>query len=330
MGIETALLAAGAAGSLAGGVGGLMNASSGAGAARAQNDVAFRNYYMQQRLAQLQEEMARAGTTNARGDRTEYVPGVGWVERPTEQTRGIIAASDNEERRRLTEDATRGRLRREDNYTRQVRDGQDADAIMGGMRTGEQTPDDLRAAMIEAGVARAVSGSNDMRRRIGMVSLRSGTGGEQALAQIGRNAMDDTRTAIADARLNAPSEFQSRRNERVNPRINQYQTLVSRASAPDDVQFQPTTLDEGLGQTLRGRMNMAPQGIGSAMSVSAPNVQYREDRTPVAMDSLGQYLVGLNRMGTRNGWWEGGGGKPQTRTAGNTDWRGSTDANTFY
>lgn len=305
MGIETALLAAGAAGSLAGGVSGLMNAGTGASAARAQNDIAFRNYYMQQRLARLQEEMATAGSTNARGDRTEYVPGVGWVERPTEQTRGIIAASDNEERRRLTEDATRGRLRREDNYTRQVRDGQDADAIMGGIRTGQQTPDDLRAAMIEAGVARAVSGGDDMRKRIGLVSLRQGTGGQEALARIGRNAMGDTRTAIADARLNAPAEYQERRSARVNPRLNQYQALVSRASAPDDVQFQPTNLDEGLGQTLRSRMNMAPQGIGSAMNVDTPRIGSTENRTPVALDSLGQYLVGLNRMGTRNGWWGG-------------------------
>ena len=329
MGIETALLAAGAAGSLAGGAAGLMNAGTGAAAARAQNDIAFRNYYMQQRLARLQEEMARAGTTNSRGDRTEYVPGVGWVERPTETTRGIIAASDNEERLRLAQDAPRARMRREDNFTRQTREGQEADAILGGMRTGQQTPDDLRAAMIEAGVARAMSGANDMRGRIGLVSLRSGTGGQEALASLGRNAMRDTRTAIAEARLEAPSEYQSRRAARVNPRLNQYQSLVARASAPDEVQFQPTNLDEGLGQALRSRMNMAPQALGAAMNVDAPNVAFREDRTPVALDSLGQYLVGLNRLGTRNGWWGSNTTQP-TRTAGNNDWRGSTDPNVFF
>lgn len=324
----TIAMLGGAAASGIGALGGIANGRAASAAANAQNDIAFRNFYMQQRLAQLQEQMATAGTTNARGDRTMYVPGVGWVERPTEQTRGIIAASDNEERRRLAEDAIRGRMRREDNYARQLRDGQDADAIMGGIRTGEQTLDDLRAAMIEAGVARAVSGGNDMRRRIGMVSLRSGTSGEEALATIGRNAQMDTRTAIADARLNAPSEFQQRRSERVNPRINQYQALRASASAPDDVQFQPTQLDQGLGAALRSRMNMAPQALGSAMGVQSPNVQFREDRTPVGIDSLGQYLQGLARMGKREGWFGAGadatrGARPSGGTA--TNWGNYAD-----
>jgi peptide deformylase len=70
------------AGSSAAGVGlGALQAGQAQRAANVQNDLAMRQFYINRRIAQQQEEMARAGTRNARGDVTEYVPGVGWVER---------------------------------------------------------------------------------------------------------------------------------------------------------------------------------------------------------------------------------------------------------
>ncbi len=298
------------AASSAAGVGmGVMNAQQGAAASRVQNDIAMRRFYQQQRLAALQEEMATASTRNARGDVTEYVPGVGWVERPSDTTRGLTTASDQEARLRLTQDLPRDRRLREADAPRKYNEGALADATLGGMNEGQQSVEDLRSALISAGVARATGGNEDMRKRIGLVSLRSGTGGQEALAKLGRQGMADTRTAIADAKLEAPSEFNNRRNARVNPRLNQYMSLVSRASSPSGVQFQPTNLDERLSDTTRSRSNMAPQSLGSAMSLDAPPIAFREDRTPVALDSLGQYLLGLGVMARR----EGLGGQPGSR-----------------
>jgi len=313
--------------SAAGAVGGLMSARAGADAAATSNDIAMRNYLQQRRLAMLQEEMAQAGTVNARGDRTQYVPGVGWVERPSERTRSIIDASDNEERLRLALDAPRSRARREDNAVRQRREGQVADSILAGLNVGRETPDELRAALIERNIARAVSGADDMRRRIGMQGLRTGQMSEQTLAQLGRNRIADRRTAIAEARVDAPEMFQERRANRVNPRLNQYNVMASRASAPDDVPYQPTQLAENLAGVLRSRMNMAPQAIGSAMNVDTPRIQSTESRMPVALDSLGQFLRSAGTQGQRNNWWGLGGG---SRTAGNADWRGSVAPNVFF
>jgi hypothetical protein len=281
----------------AGAIGGLMNSRSSAAASRAQNDIAFRNYYMQQRLARLQEQMATAGNTDARGNVTEYVPGVGWVSRPTAETQGIIRASDNEERLRLTTDAVRGRMQREGNFTRQLNEGAAADATLASQDVGQQSLPSLRSAMIERGVAGAMSGANDMRRRIGLVGIRSGTGQQRAIAQLGRQGMQDTRTAIAEARLNAPSEYVERRAARVGNNLNQYGALASRATAPDGVAFAPQQITAGLDASMRSRGNTVAQALGSAMSVDAPRVGSTEDRTPVALDSLGQYLAGLSRMG---------------------------------
>jgi hypothetical protein len=308
IGVDDALIAASLASSAAGAIKGVTGGGNANEAANVQNDINFRNYYLQQRLASLQEEMARAGSVNARGDKTEYVPGVGWVTRQSAQTDALIKSSDQEQRLRNTTDASRSRMRRENTFGRQANEGQQADAILGGINTGQQTPADLRAAMIEANVAKAVSGGDDMRKRIGMVSLRSGSGGQQALADISRNNMMDTRSAIADANLNAPDEYNARRSARVNPRLNQYNMLAERATNADDVSFQPTTLEEGLTASARSRANMAPQSIGSAMNVDAPRVGYSESRKPVGLDSLGSFLLGAKTMGNRNKWWDSSGG----------------------
>lgn len=299
----TLLAGAGAVSSGIGALQGLFGSRSGASAARAQNDLAFRNFYIQQRLARLQEQMARAGTVDARGNVTEYVDGVGWVSRPTDATRGLIVASDNEERQRNTGDAVRSRMRREGNFRRQANEGASADAIMAGMDRGQQSPDSLRAAMIEAGVARAMSGANDMRGRLGLVGLRTGTGSQTALAQLGRQGMQDTRTAIAEARLNAPSEYVARKGARVGNTLNQYNALAARATAPDDVPFQPSQIADTLDGTMRGRANTSAQALGAAMGVRPPSVSSTENRTPVATDSLGQYLRGLAKQGQQAGWW---------------------------
>jgi hypothetical protein len=191
---------------------------------------------------------------------------------------------------------------REANFGRQLAEGNMADSILSGINTGSQSVEDLRGALIRAGAAKATGGADDMRKRIGLVSLRSGTGGQEALARLGRNGLADTRTAIAEADLEAPSEYVARRGARVNSRLNQYGALAARSSAPEGTPFTPTVLDEKLSDTLRSRANMAPQALGSAMSLEGPAIRFAENRTPVALDSIGQYLQGLTRMAEREGW----------------------------
>jgi hypothetical protein len=272
------------------------NQAAGANArlSRQQQQMQFMNYLENRKLRQLQEEMAKASTVDARGNVTEFVPGVGWITRPTETTRNLIGASDAEQRLRLAQDMTRGRMQRENNFARQQQEGADANAVLSGLNVGGETLDELRNTLIERNVARAMSGNNAAKASIGTTALRQGTGGEAALAQLGRNSIADTRTALAEARADANPSFAERRSARVNPILNQYNILASRATAPEGTPFNPTSLDEGLARTLAQRSNQDTRGLSYAMQNVRPPSGGIEDFRPAAIyggaKSLGEEL----------------------------------------
>ena len=113
----------GAAASLAAAANGMQQGRAGAQAAAANNALGVQNYQLQRWIAQQQMEMAQAGQTDARGNRTTYVPGVGWVTTPTELTRQVADAGDRENLQQNTVDAQRSRLMRSLQATRQLREG---------------------------------------------------------------------------------------------------------------------------------------------------------------------------------------------------------------
>lgn len=259
---------------------------------RQQQQLAFMNYLENRRLRMLQEDLAKAGTTDARGNVTEFVQGVGWVTRPTDATRSMISASDTEQRLRLAQDMTRGRMQRENTFARQQQEGARADAILSGIDVGGETLDDLRGALIARNVARAVSGPNAMRSNVGTTALRQGSGAEAALAAANRGAVADTRTALAEARLDAAPTLAERRSARVNPVLNQYNMLASRATAPDNVAFNPTSLDEGLAKTLAARANQDTRGLSQAMQNVRPPTGTIEDFGPAGEVGFGKSITG--------------------------------------
>jgi len=275
-----------------------------------QQQLAFQNYLENRKLRMLQEDMAKASTVDARGNTTEFVPGVGWITRTTEPTRNLIAGSDNEQRLRLSQDMTRGRMQRENNFARQQQEGADANALLSGLNVGGETLDELRNTLIERNVARAMSGNNAAKASIGTTALRQGTGGEAALAQLGRNGIADTRTALAEARAEANPAFAERRSARVNPTLNQYNILASRASAPDGVPFNPTSLDEGLTRTLAQRSNQDTRGLSYAMQNVRTPSGVIEDFGPTGEVGFGKSLTSIlgdkDLLGRLEGLFGGG------------------------
>ena len=302
----------------AGTIGGLLQARRGQDAAersnaaslafaqqnqRQQGQLGLLNYLLQRQAARSQDELARAGVVNARGDRTEYVPGIGWVERPAESTRALIGLGDNEERLRMAADAPRGRMQREDAAARMRREGQLADEMLAGMNVGSETLDGLRAALMERNLARAASGADDMRRRIGLQGLRTGQISAPMLASLARNQMLDRRTAMAEANVDAPEEFQARRANRIGPRLNQYNALAGRVGAPDAAAQPPPQIAESLTALLRNRTGVSAPGMTRIDSIAAPEFRSTENRVPVALDSLGQFLRSAGRDGQGSNWW---------------------------
>jgi hypothetical protein len=297
MAITAALIGATATAGAAGM--GMMSANAASKNAQASNAIAMQNYLEQRRVAAAQEEMARAGSVDARGNTTTYVPGVGWVTNATPLTNQLINASDTEELRRYTADAMRNRLRGQNTFTRQGQEGLLADAALASGKEGAQSLNDIRALLTEQNVARAVSGANDLRNRISLNAIRQGSGGETAVAQLGRQSLMDTRSAIADANAAANPEFLSRKQGREGAATNQYNTYAARSTAPDGTAFMPTNLDEGINTGLASKAAMAQRGLAQAGTVNAPQFRYAEDRTPVAFAGLGSSLSGLVQTGNK-------------------------------
>jgi hypothetical protein len=264
--------------------------------ARDNYDLSLRNYYLNREATLRAQELARAGQTDARGNQLVYVEGVGWVERPTATTRGILQAEDAENMQRLTGDAIRARMGRSNQFTRGLTDGANADAILSGMNEGQQSIDDLRSGLARAKVARAVSGGNNARRVLNLNALRGGAGGVGA-ADIARNNVNDTRTALEEARLEAPGEATVRRTARINGAVSPYQALTrglspvdgpgSTSALADMLAKRGATAQQGAAYASNnaGRLGFNPTavptdnsavawaGIGNAIS-NAPNSQW--------------------------------------------------------
>jgi phage gpG-like protein len=262
----------GAAGALASGIGSIFGSRNKSkvdtAAIAAQNDINFRNYYLQRQIAARQQEMAQAGTRDARGDVTEYVPGVGWVSRPTDTTRGIISASDSEERTRLTRDAVQQRLQRGNQFDRQLREGAEADVQRTDAGVGRQTLDDIRGTLIARNAARANSGRLNAASTVGIRSLQ-GASGADAIREMSRTAAPDLRTAITEAEADSNPEFEARRAGREGNSLNRYNVLAGRATTPVGQQSAVTDIDNNLSSLLANRSyagTMGMQGVGRGMT----------------------------------------------------------------
>lgn len=288
-----AMIAIGAAAAVAGAAAGVYSSNQAAATGARSNAIAEKNYALQREIANTQEEMAKAGSIDAAGNATQYVPGVGWVSTPTAQSRNIINADLNEQQIALSHDAQQNRMQRDNTFNRGLRAGAAGDAILGGIDEGKQSSDDIRGLLTERNVARAMSGKNAAESRIGMASLRQGTGSQYIMSQLARDGMADTRTAIAEANADTAPEFLARKSARTNPVINQFTSLSDKANAAAGAPVARSGLRDDLATQLATRQNGAVSGLNSAMGLKAPQLQSPTNNTPQAIGNLGAAGQGL-------------------------------------
>jgi hypothetical protein len=181
----------------------------------------------------------------------------------------------------------------------------DADAARAERFTGRQSLPEIEALLMEAGAAEAASGADNARSALGLNAIRSGSGGEQAIAQIARNAIADRRSAIANARLNAGSEFLNRRNAQRGANEDAQAGALRRASGTP-------TLRAGGGDLAALRLSAPAQAElasriqpvrgGTAQMVEAPRIGYADDRSAMAIGGLGR---GIDNFFTELGRFAG-------------------------
>lgn len=227
--------------------------------------LAQEQFQEQKRIAGKQEEFATAGTQDARGNKTRYVPGVGWISDPTPRTKALLAASDAEEGQRLTTDASRVRRGKQANERSRLQEGRLADTYRRQLinRTGEVSPDQMRSRMAEVMLADNAERGDQALNAIGMDNARAGTRSNLA-DDIMSKTSAGTRTALARARMDAPIQANENNQNIRNALLNSYNLMATRAGNAEDMPFQPTNVESVPAGNITRSMAVGPYSMAGA------------------------------------------------------------------
>lgn len=229
--------------------------------------------FMEQLLAREYQQMAQAGNTNARGDRTEYIPGVGWVTTPSDATAGLISATDAEQRARLTGDSAIRRRGLQDNESRRMQEGQAADVFMQQlMQQPDYSVQSLRDELLNRATTDTNKAFDRTADRVGTQALRSGASNAGEIMQsLNNQRADAVRSAGANVNNDARQLFEQLETARTGRAGNLYNLLASRASNFENTPFQPSNVNDALQSQQAGQRGNALGMAGTVMTgMSAP------------------------------------------------------------
>lgn len=249
-------------------------------AQRASLDIGYNNYYLQQYMAAQQvaqnlrqQRLAQSATVDARGNVTEYVPGYGWVTKPSETSRAVMGAEDAEAIRRNTVDAMLARNQAQRTAGMHANEAGVANALLSRYKaTPVTTGADVRSGDILSGVAAANDRTADVRTAALANVVRSGGTGIGSRAAL-TAANDSTRSGVIQALANAYRDSASKANaanaQTASSILDPYNAVAGRAQAPIDAPY----VSSGIGNQLAQALAATRQGsvIGSAYGRTQPN-----------------------------------------------------------
>lgn len=191
----------------------LLGAKEASNTAQTNADISMLNYYAQQRAAQQQQTEARRqqaegklGSTDAAGNRKQFVPGIGWVTTLSPQQQQLQDLTEAEQQRQLSSVAARNERVSERGDTRRGREDTTATEGERDFRS-QRRPDE--AGIRQQLLARGAEQRNRQADRAGDMSARQAvrSGGTSA-AGVRQGARaeadaDSARQAGAQATLDA-------------------------------------------------------------------------------------------------------------------------------
>lgn len=247
----------GAIGGIAGGVLGYMgqmeNAEAQREATRANMDFNYANMAMRERERQEAIAMAKKlraeqklGFTDARGMRTQFVPGKGWVSTPSDTMKRLFELQEAEQMNVLTKDLPMARAIRERNYRRGLGEEGIADTYRRKLANLEATPARSDAAYANDLYTAQTTGLRDASREAGkkMFQQLFRTGDNSNIDRVASALQDSTNRAYSNAALQ--SRLMSRgmglkeKNEQRMPLANLYNLFATRAGQGSEANYKPT------------------------------------------------------------------------------------------
>ncbi|CAB4197441.1 hypothetical protein UFOVP1323_28 [uncultured Caudovirales phage] len=243
------------AGSLLSTGGSLLSASQNQGNQQAQLAQAQRNYMLQKQIAEQQQRMAEAGRTDAAGNEV-YFNGKDWVTKPTEATKGIISASQLNEREQQVKGGTRRELGQTNNFASRGGAANEAASVLRLIRdrVGAPTEEGVRGRGAIAAATQAGSNRDSLVDAVARNTIRSGanTNGtvSKTLNNIEVGAADNLRTALAKNDATAPEQYRVAQEGWETGRLNKFNPLNAVGSNITDAPFAPTQVGAPIDASL--------------------------------------------------------------------------------
>lgn len=248
-GIDDAVMI-GAAGSLASGAMNLFGQSQQAGNQQNALQMAMQDYQLRKRQAEQQYELATAGQQDARGNKTRYVPGQGWVTDLTPQSQSMMNRSDAVQGQQYVDSIGRGADERRGAFNRRLSEGSTANPLLDAMRYGYGAPsrEGVAGANSIANVTGASEAGDQARGGYNAAALRTGSGSaplQGTISSIDRGATQGIRSALARGDAEAGPLYQQMMDQFTAGKLNPYNQLASRASNIENMPFNPESISSG-------------------------------------------------------------------------------------
>lgn len=299
----------------AGGVGGsLFSANQQQGYQQQQLQQAQQNYILQKQIAEQQQRMAEAGRTDSAGNQV-YFNGKDWVSKPTEATKGIISASQLNERENQVKGGTRREISQENNFRDRGNAANESNAVLRMLRdrVGAPTEEGVRGRGAIAGATEAGANRDTLVDTVARNLIRSGAGGpasDRAIAGIDDNGARSLRTTLAKNDASTPEQFRVANEGWETGRLNKFNPLAATASNLTDAPFSPTQIgapiDASLNQAATygaGTSGRGASGLNAAASLQnfTPTPMPWGPAAGALTDSVMAYMRARGRGGSNNG-----------------------------
>lgn len=242
-GIDDALLVGLAGSAIAGGVN-LAGQANQRDQQQGALQMAMQDYALRKKQMEQQYELATAGQQDARGNKTSYIPGVGWVTTLTPASQSMLNRSDAVQNQGFVESLGRGADERSTAFKRRLDEGSAASPLLDAMRYGYGAPsrEGVAGASKIAGVTGASEAGDQARSGYSAAALRTGSGGaplQTTISNIDRGATQGIRSALARGDAEAGPLFQQMTDQFNQGKLNPYNMLASRASNVENIPFNP-------------------------------------------------------------------------------------------
>lgn len=266
-----------ALGGIGSAVGGIMGAEASADANEKNWQINLMNYYARERERREQMQESRInkrenqlGTTDADGNRTQFVAGQGWVSTRGKDGDQIADLQRQEQINVLTNDLPMRRRFMERNEGRSYEDEDTADTIRRDMKSVRRGNDaELESLLYNTATNRMAQAYDESQAATVREAQRTDSSNiGKMLESSNRNRADSYADAAMEAKLRARGSADQEYQSKVGNLANLYNMFASRASVAPDVSYRPENVDAGM-QQMAGQLSRQGVTVGEALAQAA-------------------------------------------------------------